>query len=61
MRSLVIVTLLASSLAACDDTKTGSVQTTEPDPNPQVEKNPAPETGTGGEQLPSQPAPATNP
>ena len=66
MRSLASVLLLAvavSGLAGCNDSsdrdmqKTDTLNSQHVDKNPQIDRDPTPETGTGGDQQPSAPAP----
>lgn len=59
MRKSLLATLLfvaAVGIAGCSDTSDETTSSTTSDPNPRVEPDARPETGTGGDQQPAAPA-----
>lgn len=56
--SLPVLLVAAALLAACSDTSDKNTQrATEPDSAPKVDRDPNPDTGTGGEVQTPKPAP----
>lgn len=48
MKAAVVLSLLALSVAACDGTDSNTASSTEPDPNPRIDTDVTPPSGTGG-------------
>jgi hypothetical protein len=49
MKRLVCLTFLILGLAACSDSEPNATSSTQVDPNPQLDADPTPDSGTGGE------------
>lgn len=61
MRALVMIAMLAV-LASCDNGGSNSQKGNQPaTQSPETDKNPTPQTGTGGDQQGTQPSQSANP
>jgi len=50
MKFHFLALVLLSAVVGCSDTDSTTTQSTQTDPNPQIDTDPTPQTGTGGEQ-----------
>jgi hypothetical protein len=48
MKTAIVLSLLALSIAGCDGTDSNTTQSTQPDPNPRIDSDVTPPSGTGG-------------
>lgn len=55
VRVIAAAILAVSVLSACSDSQEERPLSTEPEAAPQIDRDPTPQTGTGGEQLPTNP------